>query len=153
MMTDTYYHAAAAKSSLRRVQDDNSAALEEEVYVPSQPCPTQSISNDISDDDCQLPAFYGPCGVTAVDELPDSTTHVMVGFDYELYYEQGTELSTTMEYLEGIVLEHLATVYEFNNVFCNDDNDRRRHLKSSAELMAMSGSPNDQPVPGGKFIS
>jgi hypothetical protein len=136
MMTAT----RLAKSSLRRLQEDS--ASEEEVYVPPPPC-TESISNDGPIIDCQLPRFYGPCGVTAVEGLPASTTHVMLGFDYELYY-QGTALP--MEYLEGIVLEHLATAYDLND--CDDD-PNSRHLKS-AELIAMSGSPNDQPVPGGK---
>jgi len=101
-------------------------------YTPT-PC-RDDMSND--GPTCpELPNYYGPCGIPTADSIL-TYNNVTIGFDYELYYS-GT--ATPIDYIEGIILEHLAAIW---GVGC--DNARDRNLQESLALVALSSSPRDR---------
>jgi hypothetical protein len=126
-----------------------SRKLEEQVEVEDEssenisaksPC-SMEISNDVPT--CNLPRFYGKCA-SEVDDFPATATHVSVLFDYELHYISD---NPPLQFLEVLLLEHLATVLEFN-----DCRRTKQGTTSTLQVIGISADPLDRVVPESKLL-
>ena len=55
--------------------------------------------------------FYGGCVEEAAILDTDSTIKILdVAFDYELYYSVGSNITRTLAFFEGIMLEHISAI-------------------------------------------
>jgi hypothetical protein len=123
-------------------EGESSPSLDDQ-YIPT-PC-----SEDISNDGpaCpELPQFYGPCDTPTEASMQFVSEYSLtIGFDYELYYSGAAPI----DYLQGIILEHLASIWEIG---CGSDNNGRSLQDSAVTLIALSSSPQDKLNEEGTYI-
>ena len=100
--------------------------------------------------------FYGGCVEEAAVLDTDNTIKILdVAFDYELYYSVGSNITRTLAFFEGVMLEHISSITGLTE--CDDRRldapilvDRRLpkyHDFSEEELLLFSGvtsEPLDQ---------
>jgi hypothetical protein len=142
----------------RQLPEDEDEELTFDVY--ESPC-TFAASNDEftpQDIDAFEPCknFYGGCvEESSVLDNDDSIKILDVAFDYELYYSVGSNITRTLAFFEGTMLEHISAVTGLTE--CDDRRldvpelgDRRLpryHDFSEVELLLFSGvtsEPVDQ---------
>jgi hypothetical protein len=110
---------------------------EEASSSDSVPC-LMEVSND--GPTCNFPRYYWKCGIdNELKENQTSTINVSVLFDYELHF---SGRRPPVEFLEGLLLEHLAGVLLL-------DDCGRRQLSSSVSIVGISSNPADQIVSDG----
>lgn len=141
-------------------------------YTPTPRCSTSRISVDFSNDndgptECpELPHYYGPF---CEEEIEATTTveaedldyyysmlynNLTIGFDYEVHVEGRRDTNDAIKYVEGILLEYLAWLWEIDA--CNNQNDHSRGLQQdnsegSPGIIALSSIPKVNVMTDGMY--
>ena len=157
-MSNTFLRKALSSTSLDEV------FIEE--YTPTPQCSTSRVSIDFSNDidgptECpELPHYYGPFCEEEIDTANTTTTeaedldyyygmlynNLTIGFDYEVHVEGRRGTDEANKYVEGILLEYLAWLWDIDA--CHGVNNHSRSLQQddrtgSNGIVAISASPKD----------
>jgi hypothetical protein len=134
-------------------EDEEQEGEEEPTYAIYQsPC-TYRASNDeflpeqIDKFDVCDTTFYGGC----LEEPPATDAadivELEIAFDFELWHRRRSSASKTLQHLEAVILEHVASVLGLND--CDDSGRRRmesQHDLTDEELdllVGISSNPED----------
>jgi hypothetical protein len=105
----------ARQLQLQEEEDEESTSTSTfDVY--ESPCTIKASNEEYSPQDIDAFApcttdFYGGCVEEASVLDNDDTIKILdVAFDYELYYSVGSNITRTLAYFEGTMLEHISAV-------------------------------------------
>mmetsp|Transcript_77386 Transcript_77386/g.116346 ORF Transcript_77386/g.116346 Transcript_77386/m.116346 type:complete len:371 (+) Transcript_77386:123-1235(+) len=139
--------------SSRGLESEEEASDEEFTYaLYESPCTLQASNEEFTSEQIDAfevcdTTFYGRC----LEEPPDTDDAVayQIAFDFELWHRRLASVSRTLEHLEPVMLDHVASVLGLKD--CPTRQRRRRRLQGAHDLtdeeldllVGISSAPGD----------